>query len=157
LNTIVGRIVLAAIVLAIGGIIFIVVKPGAAAAKVGDCLNLTGTTATPNASMVSCDDPTATYVVTAQGATCDENEDEFTFTTKGATIKKVCLFYNVKVGDCLTVGTTGAEAKGACTPGASKVTLATTGTADISQCPAESTTSIPNVTRNKLICLAKQK
>jgi len=55
------------------------------------------------------------------------------------------------------VNASGADSKGACTTGTYKVTLTKDGTSDDTQCPAESTTSIPNVTRNKLICLAKQK
>jgi hypothetical protein len=157
LKTVVGRIVIAVVIAAIAGVIYFVVKPGPAGTKVGECLNITGTTANPDATKVSCDDAKATYVVTAVGATCDEYEDEFTFKTKGATVSKLCLFYNVKVGDCLTVSTTGADSKGVCSPGSYKVTLTKDGTSDDTQCPGESTTSIPNVTRNKLICLAKQK
>ena len=157
LKTVVGRIIIAVVVAAIAGVIYFVVKPGASGAKVGECLNITGTTAKPDASKVSCDDAKATYMVMAVGATCDEYEDEFTFTTKGATVSRLCLFYNVKVGDCLTVSTTGADTKGACTAGSYKVLFTKDGTSDDNQCPAESTTSIANVTRNKLICLAKQK
>ncbi|MGV8850850.1 MAG: LppU/SCO3897 family protein [Propionibacteriaceae bacterium] len=61
------------------------------------------------------------------------------------------------MGDCITVSTTGADTKGACSTGSYKVTLTKDGTSDDTECPAESTTSIPNATRNKLICLAKQK
>jgi hypothetical protein len=157
LRSVVGRVIIGVVLAAIAGIVIFVIKPGATGAKVGECLNITGTTANPDATKVSCDDAKATYVVTAAGATCDENEDEFTFTAKGATVSKLCLYYNVKVGDCLTVNTSGADTKSACTTGTYKVTLTKDGTSDDSQCPAESTTSIPNVTRNKLICLAKQK
>lgn len=157
LKTVAGRIIIAVVVVAIAGVIYFVVKPGASGAKVGECLNITGTTANPDATKLSCDDAKATYVVTAVGATCDEYEDEFTFKAKGATVSKLCLFYNVKVGDCLTVNTKGADSKGACTPGSYKVTLTKDGTSDESQCPTGSTSSVPNVTRNKLICLAKQK
>jgi hypothetical protein len=139
----------------IAAVVIFVVKPGASGAKVGECLNITGTTKEPDATKVSCDDAKATYVVTAVGAACDEYEDEFTFTQKGATVSKLCLFYNVKVGECIKVSTSGADTKGDCSPGTYKVLLTKDGTTDDSQCPAEATTSIPNVTRNKLLCLAK--
>ncbi len=157
LKSVAGRVIIGIVVAVIAGIVVFVVKPGASGAKVADCISITGTSANPDATKVGCDDVKAVYVVTAVGATCDEYEDEFTFTAKGATVSKLCLFYNVKVGDCLTVSSTGADTKGACTPGSFKVTLTKDGTADDTQCPSESTTSIPNVTRNKLICLAKQK
>jgi hypothetical protein len=134
---------------------FIYKNTGAAAMKVNDCVAITGTKSSPDAKKVSCTDATAIYKVTALDVTCDENESEYTETIKGLSTK-LCLFYNVTVGECIAKGTASkVSSKGACTPGTYKVLATKDDTADENTCPDMTEFTLPNTTRNKLICLVQ--
>lgn len=134
---------------------FIYKNTGAAAMKVNDCVTITGTKSSPDAKKVSCTDAKAIYKVTALDTTCDENESEYTETIKGLSTK-LCLFYNVTVGECIAKGTASTvSSKGACSPGTYKVLATKDDTADENTCPDMTEYTLPNTTRNKLLCLVQ--
>ena len=153
------RLILGAAVLVVivGAVIGYLVfqKSDPTAAKVGDCVKITGASNLATATRLSCDDELALYVVTAAGkaVTCDSSEVSYTGSTRDRT--KLCLFYNVRVGDCLTVTPNGdGDAKGACTAGTLKVLSVSTDTADKTKCPAAADEARADVTHNRLICFA---
>lgn len=140
--------------LAFGGY-FIWKFTGVGAMKAGDCVVATGTKSDPTVKKVNCSDANAVYQVTAVDTTCDESESSYTETYRGSSTK-LCLYYNVSQGDCVTPGTsTTVSTKGACAPGAYKVVLVRTDTADENECPDMTEFTVPNTTRNRLICLTK--
>jgi hypothetical protein len=147
--------VLLAIVVGVVGYLRFFQSSDPTAAKVGDCVSVKGSAIAATATRLSCDDASALYVVTAEGksATCDSHEVSYTGGNGART--KLCLFYNVKVGDCLTLTQHGdGDAKGTCAKGMSKVASVRTDTANAAQCPPEADTALTNATRNRLICFA---
>ncbi len=142
------------VVLAFGG--FLVWKfTGVGAMKAGDCVVATGSKSDPNVKKVSCTDANAVYQVTAVDTKCDESESSYTETYRGSSTK-LCLYYNVSQGDCVKPGTASSVGtKGACAPGTYKVVLVRTDTADENECPDMTEYTVPNTTRNRLICLTK--
>lgn len=147
--------VVLAIVVGVVGYLLFFQKSDPTAAEVGDCVSVTGSAIAATATRLSCDDTSALYVVTAAGrsVTCDSHEVSYTGGARDRT--KLCLFYNVKVGDCLTLTQKGdGDAKGTCAKGMSKVASVRTDTASAAQCPPEADTALTNTTRNRLICFA---
>ena len=150
-----AAVVLLAIVVGVVGYLLFFRKSDPTTAKVGDCVSVTGSAIAATATRLSCDDARALYVVTAAGksVTCDSHEVSYTGGSSDGT--KLCLFYNVKVGDCLTLTQKGdGDAKGTCAKGMSKVASVRTDTANAAQCPPEADTALTNATRNRLICFA---
>jgi hypothetical protein len=151
------RIAAVVLVVVVGVVAYIAFfqKSDPTAAKVGDCVSITMSGTLATATRLSCDDVKALYVVTAAGPSvqCDAYEASYFGSTRDRA--KLCLFYNVKVGDCLKVTANGdGEAKGACEAGMLKVVLVSTDTADASTCPASADVARPDVTRKRLICFA---
>ena len=147
--------VLLAIVVGVVGYLLFFQKSDPTAARVGDCVSVKGSAIAATATRLSCDDASALYVVTAAGksVTCDSHEVSYTGGSRDRT--KLCLFYNVKVGDCLTLTQSGSgDPKGTCAKGMSKVASVRTDTASAAQCPPEADTAFTNTTRNRLICFA---
>ena len=147
--------VLLAIVVGVVGYLLFFQKSDPTAAKVGDCVSVKGSASAATATRLSCDDASALYVVTAAGksVTCDSHEVSYTGGSRDRT--KLCLFYNVKVGDCLRLTQSGSgDPKGTCAKGMSKVASVRTDTASAAQCPPEADTALTNTTRNRLICFA---
>jgi hypothetical protein len=125
------------------------------AAKVDDCVSISGSANLATATRLSCDDELALYVVTAAGktVTCDTHEVSYSGSNRDRT--KLCLFYNVRVGECLKVTQNGdGDAKGTCAMGMLKVLSVRTDTGDKAQCPAEADEARADATRNRLICFA---
>jgi len=88
-----------------------------------------------------------------QDRDCDSSEVSYSGSARDRT--KLCLFYNVRVGDCLTVTPKGdGDAKGTCAAGTLKVLSVRTDTADKTTCPAEADEARADVTRNRLICFS---
>ena len=147
--------VLLAIVVGVVGYLLFFQKYDPTAAKVGDCVSIKGSAKDATATRLSCDDSKALYVVTASGksVSCDRHEVSYTGNSRDRT--KLCLFYNVHVGDCLTLTQSGdGDAKGTCAAGTSKVVSVRTDTSSESQCPPDAETALTNATRNRLICFA---
>ncbi|WP_340537795.1 LppU/SCO3897 family protein [Nocardioides sp. GXZ039] len=131
----------------------------AEAAEVGDCLNLSGVAVNAGSEAISCDDPTATYVVTATDGTCDEYEVEYSISAAGES-KEVaaCLTYNAKVGDCFVDSTLATPAKKVACQGEGadiKVLAFDDNSSKAKECPKKTTFSLPNKTRNQLLCFGK--
>ena len=149
-----GAVVVVIVVGVIGYLVFFQ-KSDPTAAKVGDCVSITGPKTLATATRLSCGDQNALYVVLAAGktATCDANEVSYSGSNRDRT--KLCLFYNVQVGDCLKVTQSGdGDAKGTCTTGMLKVLSVRTDTADKTQCPAEADEARTDTTRTRLVCFS---
>lgn len=147
--------VLLAIVVGVVGYLLFFQRSDPTSAKVGDCVSIKGSANDTTATRLSCDDSKALYAVTASGKSvrCDPHEVSYTGNSRDRT--KLCLFYNVHVGDCLTLTQSGdGDAKGTCAKGMSKVVSVRTDTSSESQCPPEADTALTNATRNRLICFA---
>ena len=150
----VAAVVVVVVVGVIGYLVFFQ-KSDPTAAKVGDCVSITGSATLATATRLSCTDPSALYVVVAagKGVTCDSSEVGYRGSARDGT--KLCLFYNVAVGDCLKIAPNGdGTAKVACAPGMLKVLSVVTDTADKSTCPADAEEATSDPTRNRLICFA---
>ena len=149
------RLAAVVVVIVVGVIAYLVFfqKSDPTAAKVGDCVSITGSDYAATATRIPCDDQSALYVVTASGrtVTCDAYEVSYTGSNRDRT--KMCLFYNVAVGDCLKVTQNGdGDAKGACAAGMLKVVSVRTDTSAASACPTQSDAARVDATRNRLIC-----
>jgi hypothetical protein len=149
------RLAAVVVVVVVGVIAYLVFfqKSDPTAAKVGDCVSITGSDYAATATRIPCDDQSALYVVTASGrtVTCDAYEVSYTGSNRDRT--KMCLFYNVAVGDCLKVTQNGdGDAKGACAAGMLKVVSVRTDTSAASACPTQSDAARVDATRNRLIC-----
>lgn len=151
------RVAALVVVVVVGVIAYLVFfqKGDPTAAKVGDCVSITGSANLATATRLSCTDPSAVYVVVAagKGVTCDSSEVAYRGSARDGT--KLCLFYNVSVGDCLKVAPNGdGTAKVACAPGMLKVLSVLTDSSDKSKCPADAEEATSDPTRNRLICFA---
>jgi len=141
------------VLLAAGWIVYKTV--GVGSMKPGDCVVVTGTKSSPNVKKVGCGDANAVYAVTAVDSTCDESESEYTETNRGLSTK-LCLYYNVNDGDCITRGNASSvSTKGTCAKGSYKVVRVLKDTSDENECPDMTEFTVPNVTRNKVICLTE--
>lgn len=141
------------VVVAVVGYVLVFARSDATAAKVGDCVSVSGSAASATARRVACSDSSALYVVTATGAkvTCDVSEVTYTGGERDRT--RLCLFYNVRVGDCLAIAQ-GGTTKGSCAPGTLKVVYVDTSSADETKCPAEADVARTDDTHARLICFA---
>lgn len=73
----------------------------------------------------------------------------------GVQISKLCLFPNVKVGECMVEDkVSNIITKVACAKDAFKVEVVKDGTADESTCP-DGTGGLGNKLRNKLLCISQ--
>ena len=158
-------IIAIAAVVVIGIITFVVIrqqKTATTAANVGDCIKITSATlSNPETSQAPCTEQDAIFVVTETGGSsvsCDENEPSY---VEGKDTDKpssrVCLRYNLKVGECLDLGalSTTVPKKVTCSASAStstvKLVALLTDTTDESKCPADSQAS-PLTKRNLVYC-----
>lgn len=138
-----------------------VLDDAARSAQIGDCLNLTGTSFNAASEAISCDDPGATYLVTATGGTCDKHEDEYTVTYTGVGTPsdvKVCLTVNAKKGDCFFVNPTmpGPMKKLPCKRSNVKVVAVKHKTANPKACPKKKDVyGVGNKTRGQLVCFTR--
>lgn len=147
----VGRIVIVVVALVSVYLVFFA-KSDVGRSSAGDCVSVTGTIAQLDAKRLDCTDPAALFVVAAivtGGGSCDPGEVEMTkdFGTKW------CLFYNVKVDDCLWFNAYKATEKGACAFGSKRVSYVSADTYDKTLCPKGSTTAIVDRQRGRLLCL----
>ncbi|MBI4900810.1 MAG: hypothetical protein HY829_10070 [Actinobacteria bacterium] len=145
--------VVVVVVVAVLGYVAIFARSDAMAARVGDCVSISGSGSDAHARRVACSDSTALYVVTATGRTpaCDPSEVTYTGSLLDRT--KLCLFYNLRVGECLTVTRGGdGESKDGCAPGRLKVVYVDASTADQTKCPAEADIARTDETRTRLVC-----
>ncbi len=159
------RLLVAILVVVLAGLaIFAVVrsqKTSTTAADVGACIKVTSATLTdPKTEQAPCTDPAALFVVTETGGSdvkCDVNEPSY---VEGRNTddpqSRVCLRYNLTVGECLDPGATESSVpkKVDCatpTEETAKLVQLRTDTADESQCPAD-TTPLALAKRNILYC-----
>lgn len=143
-----------AVLLVLGVVGYLVFKPGVAGAKVGDCLTIAGNDTSAKADFLSCEDPNAAYVVTSTDGQCDSAESSYEVSKTGVQITKLCVWYNVKVGECLTDDSKGAAQKKPCESGLFRAEVVKDGTSDEKQCP-DGTQALGDAKRNKLICFSE--
>lgn len=138
-------------------------KTATTAANVGACIKITSATLIdPKTEQAPCSDPAALFMVTETGGSdvkCDENEPSY---VEGKDTNdpssRVCLRYNLTVGDCLDVGLLDSSVpkKVDCTAPTSttaKLVLLDLTTADESKCPSDSK-ALPLTKRNIVYCFA---
>lgn len=136
-------------------------KTATTAANVGDCIKVTSSTLIdPKTEQAPCTDPTALFMVTETGGgdvKCDPNEPSY---VQGKDTDdpsaRVCLRYNLAVGDCLDEGAISSSVpkKVDCsTPTSTTAKLVSIDltSADESKCAAD-TTPLPLVKRNIVYC-----
>ena len=162
------RLLFTAVVLVIAAIAitFTIVhnqKTATTAADVGACIKITSSTLIdPQTEQAPCGDAAALFVVTETGGSdvsCDENEPSY---VEGKNTddpsSRVCLRYNLTVGDCLDVGVLDSSVPkkvdcAAPTSTTAKLVLLDLTTADESKCPSDSR-ALPLTKRNILYCFA---
>jgi hypothetical protein len=145
--------VVVVVVVAVLGYVAIFARSDAMAARVGDCVSISGSSSSAHARRVACSDSTALYVVTATGRTPTCDASEVTYTGSLLDRTKLCLFYNLRVGECLTVARAGeGESKDPCAPGRLKVVHVDASTADQTKCPPEADIARTDDTRARLVC-----
>ncbi len=128
---------------------------------VGDCVQIvdsddSGVSLAP----LDCDDQDATYLVQADGyEPCDDYE--VTLKSPEDPDRALCLDFNVEEGDCLTVGDgspSGDQVQDCrdVQPGGYtyEVLSVQEGTSNAQDCPESTDDALPNVTRDRLVCLA---
>ncbi|HET7723995.1 MAG TPA: hypothetical protein VFK68_05110 [Propionibacteriaceae bacterium] len=143
------------VVVAVAGYVLVFARSDATAAKVGDCVSVTGTAADARARRVACSDAGALYVVTAAGPKVNCDASEVTYTGGARDRTRLCLFYNLRVGDCLSAGRGGEpDTKAACAPGMLKVVYVDTSSADETKCPPAADVARTDDTSSRLICFA---
>jgi hypothetical protein len=157
-------ITLAALIVAAIAITFTIVhnqKTATTAANVGDCIKITSATVIdPKTEQAPCTDPNALFMVTETGGSdvkCDENEPSY---VEGKDTDKpssrVCLRYNLKVGDCLDEGAISSSVPkkvdcAAPTSTTAKLVAVDLTSADESKCPSDSQ-ALPLKKRNIVYC-----
>lgn len=128
------------------------------APDVGECMNVTGTLASPDDDSIDCGDPSATFKVVGDDGSCDEAELNYTISTgskDSGNIANLCLELNAAKGDCfdnLTSDTLPAS-KIAC-KGANKQTALRIGAVGKAgtKC-GKGTEGVVNKTRKTVICV----
>lgn len=132
---------------------------------VGDCVSIAefdtepGEGAGVSLTPLDCDNQDATYLVQADGyQPCDDYE--LSLNSPQDKDRALCLDFNVEEGDCLTVGEQGplgdrvqncADVQPA---GSTYLVLSVKDrTSDIADCPSDTEVALPNVTRDRLVCL----
>lgn len=136
-------------------------KTATTAANVGDCIKITSASLTdPKTEQAPCTDPSALFKVTETGGgdvKCDPNEPSY---VEGKDTDKpssrVCLRYNLAVGDCLDEGLTESAVPkkvdcSAPTSTTAKLVSIDLTSADESKCAAD-TTALPLPKRNIVYC-----
>ena len=107
-----------AIIVALG--IFLVKRVGAEkieeakAPKVGECVNLTGSSFNADHKEIACGDALATYKIVSNKGKCDDAEINYTIsigTKDSGNVADLCLKLNAAKGDCFDVGGTSTPAK----------------------------------------------
>lgn len=128
------------------------------APKVGECVNITGTKASPDDEGVDCGDADATFKVVGDDGGCDEAEMNYTISTgskDSGNIANLCLELNAAKGDCFDnlASETLAASKIAC-KGANKQTALKVGAVGKigTKCP-KGTQGVENKTRKTVICV----
>ena len=162
------RLLFTAVVLVIAAIAitFTIVhnqKTATTAADVGACIKITSSTLIdPKTEQAPCGDPSALFMVTETGGSdvsCDDNEPSY---VEGKNTddpsSRVCLRYNLTVGDCLDVGLLDSSVPkkvdcAAPTSTTAKLVLLDLTTADESKCPSDSK-ALPLTKRNIVYCFA---
>lgn len=141
------------LVVGVGGYVAIFQKSGLGATSVGDCVSMSGSSTSMTAKRISCDDPKALYVVTATGTATNCDAGEVTYSGSGIRRTNLCLFYNVRQGECLASSQQGGDAaKTSCTPGTIKVVSVRTDTSDKTQCPTSADLAKIDITRKRMVC-----
>jgi hypothetical protein len=139
-------------------------KTATTAANVGDCIKITSATVIdPKTEQAPCTDPNALFMVTETGGSdvkCDENEPSY---VEGKDTDKpssrVCLRYNLAVGDCLDEGATSSSVPkkvdcSAATSTTGKLVSIDLTSADESKCAAD-TSPLPLAKRNIVYCFGE--
>ncbi|KRC51401.1 MULTISPECIES: hypothetical protein [unclassified Nocardioides] len=100
----------------------------AKAPKVGECVNMTGSSFDADHEELSCDDAKATYKIMSDKGGCDEVELNYTISigsTDSGNVADLCLDLNAAVGDCFDLGGISTPAKKvACTEATAGSTIA---------------------------------
>lgn len=128
------------------------------AGEIGDCLAVEDAAVFDDkAEKVSCDDATATYVITGEGETkdaCDANELYYESTQEDETWVS-CLWPNVVEGDCLTADNVPLKVQCGSAEAVLKVVVVDDKSADESKCRGGKNPSEPlaNAKREKLLCI----
>lgn len=155
--------IVAVVVIAIVGItVFVQQKTDTTAAGVGSCIKITSATViNPETSQEDCSSQAAIFVVTETGGSdvkCDDNEASYVQgTDKNNPSSRVCLRYNLKVGECIDLGVLSSSVPKKVTCSAStssstvKLVSLRTNSSDETQCTG-GTKGLPLVKRNILYC-----
>lgn len=156
--------IIAVVVIGIIGITVVVQnKTATTSASVGSCIKITSATiVNPDTSQEDCSSAAAIFVVTETGGSdvqCDPNEVSYVQGKKtDDPSSRVCLRYNLKVGECLDPGdgVSSVPKKVACSAAQSNTAIRLvaliTDSADESKCPSGST-GLALVKRNMVYCV----
>ncbi len=145
--------VVVVVVVAVLGYTLLFARGDATAAKVGDCVSITGPASAAHVRRVACSDSSALYVVTATGRTAACDVSEVTYSGSPRDRTRLCLFYNLRTGECLAVSRSGGgDTKGACAPGMLKVVFVDSSSADQTTCPPQADVARTDDVRNRLVC-----
>ncbi len=95
-----------------GGVYFLFFKgqetvASAKAPKIGECLEMTGSSFDADHKEVDCGDAAASYKVVADDGECDQAELNYTISLGNANsgnVADLCLDLNAKKGDCFDLG-----------------------------------------------------
>lgn len=155
--------IVAVVVIAIVGVTVLVQqKTDTTAASVGSCIKITSATTTnPDTSQEDCSSRAAVFVVTETGGSdvkCDANEASY---VQGSDTNnpssRVCLRYNLKVGECIDLGllSSSVPKKVTCSASTTTTTVKLASLAmdssDESRCTGD-TKGLPLVKRNIVYC-----
>lgn len=128
----------------------------AKAPKVGECVNVTGSSMNADHDEIDCGDAKATFKIVSNKGNCDEAEQNYTIslgTTDSGNVADLCLALNAAKGDCFDLGSMAtAPTKVACAgAGSSVVKVVSVGKAG-DTC-ANGAQPLENKLRKTLLCL----
>lgn len=110
-----------AIIVALGWWGFSTWKAKADAPNVGECVTVSGSASDADVKKATCGDDDVLYKVMSDDGECDATEVSYTVEVRGNDAVSLCLFWQVKEGDCIKQGTS-SDTKVSCdeksTPGA---------------------------------------
>ncbi|GAA3646399.1 hypothetical protein GCM10022237_02320 [Nocardioides ginsengisoli] len=151
-----------AIVVALG--IFLVKRIGAEkieeakAPKVGECVNLTGSSFNADHEEIGCGDALATYKIVNNKGSCDDAEINYTISLgskDSGNVADLCLKLNAAKGDCFDVGGTTSPAKKvdcATTKGQTNVVVVDSVGKNSDKCAGKAQ-PVENKLRDELVCV----
>ncbi|MBV6727248.1 LppU/SCO3897 family protein [Nocardioides daeguensis] len=132
----------------------------AKAPKVGECVNLTGSSMNADHDEIDCGDAEATFKIVSDKGNCDDAEQNYTIslgTTDSGNVADLCLALNAAKGDCFDLGSMSTAAtKVACAgagAGSSVVKVVLVGKAG-DEC-ANGAQPLENKQRKTLLCLGR--